>query len=229
MSGDVITMAGSAVHRALELCRVMNREHEGAELYKAFRAVRHELETIQDLLHRFAADQSGARRGQVGGDHPDTSRSAAAAAMRTRSGSQRHKILEWLAAAGPLADFQVQEDLALNGNSQRPRRVELAQAGYVEVLTWAVNETLERPFPAERPAGASPESAVLVKHSATGMRCEVWRITPLGQAALAKLNAGQTVLFEAEGGDQHGNGAGVGSEKAGVGDGERPGGAAEQR
>jgi hypothetical protein len=177
---DMVTMAGSALHRGLELCRILDREHSNEQAHAALRSIRHELETAQGFLSRLGADILPPRDGQAGTDAPETSK-AAARAIRTRSGGQRHALLRHLASGGPSADFQMQAALSMSGNTQRPRRYELAQAGYVA--------------PAMDPQGAKLTAA----NPDTGMRCEVWRLTASGRAALELLNAGQMALFEPEG------------------------------
>lgn len=175
----MLTMAGTAVFRALKLCMLLDRAHTAEELHQAMRAVRHELETAQDLLHRVNADLPAPREGLARSDAPETSR-AAARAIRTRSGSQRHEILRYIASTLPPADFQMQNALRMGGNSQRPRRVELLRAGYI------------------RPLLDDTGVPVTVKNPESGLACERWEITMLGRSALAQLESGQTVLFEIE-------------------------------
>lgn len=175
---DALHTAARAVDRALELLRVLNVEHTTQELHSRARAVRHELETAQGYLSRFATDIPAQRAGKVGSGAPET-RQAAARAIRTRSGSQRHEILRELVEVGPLADWQIQRRLGLIPNSERPRRLELVEAGYVR--------------PARDGQNGDP---VTVPDRVTKFQCQVWEATPAGRAALAKLNAGQMVLVE---------------------------------
>ena len=61
-----------------------------------------------------------------------TSRDAAEA-IAPRAGTLRHRVLVYLAACGPLGatDEEVQRDLRMAPNTERPRRVELTDAGLV--------------------------------------------------------------------------------------------------
>ena len=86
------------------------------------------------------------------------------AARKQRRGGKserdRDRILTWLSlrdyAMGGLTDKQMQHELRYDGNTQRPRRVELVKLGYVEAT-------------AERRDGST-----------------VWRITEAGREYLRK-------------------------------------------
>lgn len=65
----------------------------------------------------------------TGADHPETSFAAAARALG-RTGSGRRRVMEALAAAD-LIDEEMQSILHMSPNTQRPRRVELVDLGYV--------------------------------------------------------------------------------------------------
>lgn len=66
----------------------------------------------------------------TGRDHPDTSRAAAAGALKSTA-TNRRRVLEALAVE-PMTDEEVQTALGMPPNTQRPRRVELADMGLVE-------------------------------------------------------------------------------------------------
>lgn len=70
--------------------------------------------------------------GLVGHTHPDTSHTAARSVM-PRTGTQRRRVLDFIARRGRLGatDLEVQEALGMNGNTERPRRVELVDAGLI--------------------------------------------------------------------------------------------------
>ena len=68
--------------------------------------------------------------GKVRHDHPETSR-AAAWAVAPRTGTQRRKVLVAIAYK-PRTDEELQADLAMSGNTERPRRVELVEGGWIE-------------------------------------------------------------------------------------------------
>lgn len=98
-----------------------------------------------------------ARPGKARRDAPATAR-AAATNVTPRTGTQRWRILELLARHTlGLTDGEMQHLLAIKGDSQRPRRVELAEGGWVE-------ETGE------------------VRDAATGERANVWAATEKGLA-----------------------------------------------
>lgn len=108
----------SAVLRALQLAKLLDVEHTDAELHAAFRAVRHELETLRELhcpeATLAAPELASAHTGRA-----------------TQPGSVRHKILGVLAVA-PQADFQVANNLRVDVQQVRRRRHELMAAGWAE-------------------------------------------------------------------------------------------------
>jgi len=65
-------------------------------------------------------------------DHPATAHEAAAAIL-PRSGTLRRRVFDHIAAAGELGatDAEIQRELDMPGNTQRPRRVELIEAGLI--------------------------------------------------------------------------------------------------
>lgn len=179
---ESVDLAARAVSRGLELLRVLNEEHTTEELHRRARAVRHELETAQELLSRFGTDIVAPRDGKSANEAPATS-AAAARAIRTQSGSQRHRILRELKLSDEscmygMTDFELQASLRMGASSERPRRLELVEAGFVVAATDPNGVARTR---------KAPWSSLL---------CQVWQITPKGRAALAKLNAGQMVLVE---------------------------------
>ena len=96
-------------------------------------------------------------------DARDTSRDAAARHL-PRSGTARHRVLDALGRArgAGATDEELQRHLAMPANTQRPRRVELVEAGYV------------------RASG-------VIRQTAGGDRAIVWTITDAGRAVLAQL------------------------------------------
>jgi hypothetical protein len=108
----------SAIVRALELAKVLDVEHTGPELHAAFRAVRHELETLRGIHCPQAATA------------PAPELKSASKGRGTRPGSQRHLIMGVLDAA-PQADFQVANHLRMDVELVRKRRHELMAARWV--------------------------------------------------------------------------------------------------
>lgn len=73
------------------------------------------------------------RPGIVGAHHPDTSRAAALAVM-PRTGTQRRRVFDYIVGCAGFGatDLELQNNLSLGGNSERPRRIELVEAGLIE-------------------------------------------------------------------------------------------------
>lgn len=63
-------------------------------------------------------------------DHSDTS-VAAAEAIEPTAATLRMAVLGVIAARGSATDEEIQTELGIPGNTQRPRRVELCEAGRV--------------------------------------------------------------------------------------------------
>jgi hypothetical protein len=82
---------------------------------------------------RKRADPSMDMEGKVGSDHPSTSMLAAQRILPA-SGTQRQNVLDELLAIFPdgMTDEEIQDELAMNANAQRPRRLELVEQGWVE-------------------------------------------------------------------------------------------------
>lgn len=80
--------------------------------------------------YRPAADDSGLPLFACQRQSP-TSVAAAKSQTPERVATQRSRILELLAAAGPLTDEQIGERLGLSLNAVRPRRVKLVEDGLV--------------------------------------------------------------------------------------------------
>lgn len=60
-----------------------------------------------------------------------TSRQAALE-VKPRSGTQRMEILAEVARLGPMTDEGIQKSLHMNANTERPRRLELVEGGWLE-------------------------------------------------------------------------------------------------
>jgi predicted ArsR family transcriptional regulator len=88
---------------------------------------------------------------------------AAAERHRPRSGTARHRVLHALATARDGAtDEEVAAHLRMSPNTERPRRVELVEAGWVEAT--------ERTRP-----------------TVCGAAAVVWTVTPAGHRLLSEL------------------------------------------
>lgn len=100
----------------------------------------------------------------TGRSHPETSHEAAARALG-RSGGARRRVLEALTTFA-LTDDEMQVLLCMPANTQRPRRVELVDMGYVQ-------------------------STGLRRTTTTGAEAIVWWATPKGRRALESLEDGE--------------------------------------
>ncbi len=71
--------------------------------------------------------------GKVGREHPETSKKAAGRILPA-SGTQRSRVLVKLQTVAPegRTDEELQAALDMNPSSQRPRRVELVEQGWIE-------------------------------------------------------------------------------------------------
>jgi hypothetical protein len=65
--------------------------------------------------------------------HSETSVDAAHA-IKPTADNLRQMVFEYIVEHGPVTDQRIQEDLAMDPSTQRPRRRELQQAGRVKVL-----------------------------------------------------------------------------------------------
>ncbi|TPV94878.1 MAG: helix-turn-helix transcriptional regulator [Myxococcales bacterium FL481] len=69
--------------------------------------------------------------GKARTSHPETSHAAARRA-KPGSGSARMRVLRCIAQTDGLTDQEIQQRLGMRESTQRPRRVELAEAGLIE-------------------------------------------------------------------------------------------------
>jgi hypothetical protein len=83
------------------------------------------------LLDDVDADRVG--KAQRPGDAAETQRLAALRVL-PHTGTARRRVLEaiFMAAANGLTDEEIQDELHMNPSTQRPRRVELVEGGWVE-------------------------------------------------------------------------------------------------
>lgn len=127
---DLLALQAAAV-RARTLVADLDRSDRPADRHQVQAGVRHELDTILRGLHEAIQEAReaavGDRDGKVRSDAPATSR---AAAWRLRSGTHRFRVLECLAWA-PATDHELQGKLGMDPSTERPRRGELVDAGFV--------------------------------------------------------------------------------------------------
>lgn len=85
----------------------------------------------QPVRHAVRLPSPTLRSSKVRRDHPDTSHNAAERIM-PRSGTQRHAVLSLIAASDGLTDAEIQDGLRISESSERPRRIELVEQGWIE-------------------------------------------------------------------------------------------------
>jgi hypothetical protein len=129
--------AMKCAERARDLARDLDQVRTPGDLRQVAAGLRLELDCIiqrladgQDQLRTLAA---GDREGKVRADALPTSR-ASAVTIRPKSGTQRAAVLLALYRWGDLTDFEIQERLKIDQNSERPRRGELVDGGMVAPL-----------------------------------------------------------------------------------------------
>jgi len=120
--------------RALVLLGDLNQVRNPADLRQVVAGGQRELECvireISDGLDEQRRLATGERDGKVRSDALSTSK-ATARTIAVKSGSQRAAVLLALYHRGDLSDFEIQEILGLSPSSERPRRGELVDAGFV--------------------------------------------------------------------------------------------------
>jgi hypothetical protein len=125
---DIINSA----KRALDLARDLDKVRDAGAIGQIASGLQHELHAV--LLGLSAQESeaiesvAGDRPGKVRADARPTSR---AAAVQVKSGTDRHRILVALHAQGGQTDHELQGYLSMDQNTERPRRGELVDSGYV--------------------------------------------------------------------------------------------------
>lgn len=132
--------AMKCAERALALAKDLDHVRSPGDLRQIAGGLRHELDCViqrlSDGLDALTTDATADRSGKVRSDARETSR-AAAEGIRIKSGTQRAKILTGLYQFGDQTDRELQERLAIDQNSERPRRIELVDGGYVAPALFA--------------------------------------------------------------------------------------------
>jgi hypothetical protein len=124
--------------RARDLARDLDKVRGPGDLGQIAAGLRLEVDCIiqrlSDGLDALRAPVTGDRTGKVRNDALGTSQEAARL-ISVKSGSQRAKVLLALYRWGDLTDFEIQQRLELDQNSERPRRGELVDAFMVQAVT----------------------------------------------------------------------------------------------
>lgn len=169
-----ITDALACAERALVLARDLDKARDSGALSQIAAGLRRELDcTIQrlsDARDAIAGAATDDHAGKVRNDALATSRAAALAV--TRPGSKRAEVLLAFYRWGDLTDFEIQERLQMDPNTERPRRGELVDA---QLVTPAVT------------SGAITGAVSPITREHNGRRWQVWRLTQAGLDAAEKL------------------------------------------
>lgn len=180
MTDSSFAAAMRCAERARDLARDLDKVQGPGDVAQMAAGLRHELncviQRLSDGLDALRADATGDRPGKERNDARATSR--AAARVLLRPGSQRALVLDALYRWGDLTDHEIQTKLEMDPSSERPRRGELVDGGFVT------------------PALKLPENgggAITRKHK--GREFQVWRITKTGVEAAAKLSR---IAFDSE-------------------------------
>lgn len=157
--------------RARDLSRDLSKVRGPGDLAQIAAGLNVEIDCIiqrlSDGLDAIRTAAAGDRTGKERNDALPTSRDAAQ--LVVRSGTQRAAVLLALYRWGDLTDYEIQERLAMDQNSERPRRGELVDAQLVA--------------PSVRLGGG----AITKQHK--GRDWQVWSLTPLGIEAAVRIAA----------------------------------------
>lgn len=120
-----------AIRRAHELLRILDREHNVAELYRQLKGVRHEVDSALRLLPEPAA--------------PGNISTSAQRARGTKPGSHRHVLMQKINMAdGPRTSPALARECGINIGVVRTRLHELASAGWIEPVATLKDQVTER-------------------------------------------------------------------------------------
>lgn len=166
---DDLLAAVNAAERLARLLQQLDQSARMSDFHQLREGLHIEARLVRFHLHKVHEDRIATERaverdspGQVRADAPATSRAAARA---IRSGSQRAKVLMFLAGTRGRTDFEIQYHLGLSPSSERPRRGELVSLGLVT------------------PTGDTRE------HS--GLAWTVWTLTRMGEGVAQRIGNGE--------------------------------------
>jgi hypothetical protein len=163
-----ITEALACAERALLLARDLDKVRGPGDLRQVASGVQRELDCVIQRL----SDARDAMAGAASDDRPSKVRNDALATSRAASlavvqpGSKRAEVLLALYRFGDLTDFEIQEKLKMDPNTERPRRGELVDGQLVVPVV--ING-----------------KGVTREHRGRWWQC--WQLTVAGEAAAEKL------------------------------------------
>lgn len=157
-------MSLHAVQRARALLVDLDRSRRPADVAQVAAALGHELQLAAAGLVQWLSVEEPHTM-------PGTPRPVVLA-----TGTQRSRVLEQLAHMGDYGatDFELQADLAIGISSERRRRGELVDAGYVQ-------------------AAMADEGALTRVHNSSPWT--VWQVTDEGRDALKRIGAGEQITL----------------------------------
>jgi hypothetical protein len=162
---DLSTIVG-ALMRARQLVSDLDNSDRPADRHQVASGVRHELDTalrgLNERVERDRAAVGAPGRGLIRKDASGTSR-AAGEGVAPRRGTHAWMVLNHLAAlpAGQ-TDLEIQSGTGIPANTERPRRKELTDGGFVRASTrtrehsgkeWTVWELTDRGWDAVKELG----------------------------------------------------------------------------
>lgn len=163
-----ITEALGCAERALMLTRDLDKARDPGSLSQIASGLRRELDCVIQRLSDARDAMVGAatedHSGKVRNDALATSRAAALAV--TRPGSKRAEVLLALYRFGDLTDYEIQQKLQMDPNTERPRRGELVDAQLVTPVV--IN-------------------GMAVTRMHRGRAWQAWQLTAAGEAAAEEL------------------------------------------
>lgn len=168
-----------ALRRAQGVLHDLDQTRQVADLQQVANAARHEVDTALAGLEDYLAAATEDRPGVLAVHHHETS-AEAARKVTLASGQQRHRILTALFHDGPLTDFELQTSLVIKPSSERPRRGELVNGGYVQAVLTEDGKVQTR-----RHGATSAEDS--------GTAWTLWEITEAGRAAIMRIGEQQAL------------------------------------
>lgn len=181
-----ITVALSALRRAQGVLHDLDQTRQVADLLQVTNAARHEVDTALADLEAYLAAATANREGVLAA-HPHETSAEAAHKVTLASGQQRHRILTALFHDGPLTDYELQTSLAIRPSSERPRRGELVNGGYVQAVLAEDGKVQTRRHVM---TGAG---ALRSEDGGSGTAWTLWEITEAGRAAITRIGEQQAL------------------------------------
>lgn len=181
-----ITVALSALRRAQGVLHDLDQTRQLADLLQVASAARHEVDTALAELETYLAAATENREGVVATRHHETS-AEAARKISLASGQQRHRILTALFHDGPLTDFELQTSLKIRPSSERPRRGELVNGGYVQAVLSEDGKAQTRRHV------MTGDGVLRSEDGGSGTAWTLWEITEAGRAAILRIGEQQAL------------------------------------